>query len=212
MSQPDTKERILDVAEELFARQGFHATSLRAITGAAEVNLAAVNYHFGSKEALLDAVFERRLTPLNRERQARLDAVQAVAATEGRPLRAEEVLRALIEPTLRLYESGPGASSFILLVGRALSGSDELVRQTFLQHMGALFALLLDLLGQALPQLPRNQLFWRLQFALGATGHALRWAGGGLELPGGFTQPPSVEELIDMVVGFSAAGMEAPCP
>ena len=56
MSQPDTKERILDAAERLFAREGFHNTSLRAITGEADVNLAAVNYHFGSKEALLDAV------------------------------------------------------------------------------------------------------------------------------------------------------------
>ncbi|WP_432822935.1 TetR/AcrR family transcriptional regulator [Trichloromonas sp.] len=210
MSQPDTKGRILDVAEELFARQGFHATSLRAITGAAEVNLAAVNYHYGSKEALLDAVFERRLTPLNFERRARLDAVQALAAFEGRPPRAEELLRALIEPTLRLYETGPGAGSFILLVGRALSGSDELVRKIFLQHMGAVFTLLLDLLGQALPQLPKQQLFWRLQFSLGATGHALRWAGGGMELPGGVSPPASVEELIDMVVGFTAAGMEAP--
>jgi AcrR family transcriptional regulator len=210
MSQPDTKERILDVAEELFARQGFHSTSLRTITGAAEVNLAAVNYHFGSKEALLDAVFERRLTPLNRERCARLEAVRARAAAAGRPPRAEEVLRAMIEPTLRLYQSGPGAGSFILLVGRALSGSDDLVRKTFLQHMGGLFRLLLELLTQALPQLPKDLLFWRLQFALGATGHALRWAGGGVELPGGFSPPASIEELIDMVVGFTAAGMEAP--
>ena len=210
MSQPDTKERILDVAEELFARQGFHATSLRAITGAAEVNLAAVNYHFGSKEALLDAVFERRLTPLNRERLTRLEAVRAAAVAAGRPPRTEEVMRAMVEPTLRLYQSGPGAGSFILLVGRALSGSDDLVRQTFLQHMGTLFRLLLELLVLALPQLPKDLLFWRLQFALGATGHALRWAGGGVELPGGFSPPASVEELIDMVVGFTAAGMEAP--
>jgi AcrR family transcriptional regulator len=210
MSQPDTKERILDAAEELFARQGYYATSLRTITGAAEVNLAAVNYHFGSKEVLLDAVFERRLTPLNHERRIRLETVRTAAATAGRPLRTEDLLRALIEPTLRLYESGTGAGSFILLVGRALSGSDDLVRTTFLQHMGALFRLLLELLGQALPQLPKDLLFWRLQFALGATGHALRWAGGGVELPGGFSPPAGVEELIDMVVGFTAAGMEAP--
>jgi len=210
MSQPDTKERILDAAEELFACQGFHGTSLRTITSAAEVNLAAVNYHFGSKEALLDAVFERRLTPLNHDRQTRLEAVRSKAAAAGRPPRTEEVLRAMVEPTLRLYESGPGACAFIRLVGRALSGSDELVRQIFLQHMGAMFRLLLELLEQALPHLPKDLLFWRLQFALGATAHALRWAGGGIELPGGIKPPSSVEELIDMVVGFTAAGMEAP--
>ena len=85
------------------------------------------------------------------------------------------------------------------------------MRQTFLQHMGGMFRLLLELLGRALPTLPKDLLFWRLQFALGATGHALRWAGGGLEVPGGFSPPSNVEDLIDMVVGFVAAGMEAPC-
>ncbi|MEJ2200327.1 MAG: hypothetical protein P8X63_04840, partial [Desulfuromonadaceae bacterium] len=114
------------------------------------------------------------------------------------------------EPTLRLYASGPGAGFFIMLVGRALSGSDELVRQTFLRQMGAMFQLLFELLAQALPRLSRDQLFWRLQFALGATGHALRWAGGGIELPGDFKPPARIEDLIDMVVGFASAGMEAP--
>ncbi|MEJ2200328.1 MAG: TetR family transcriptional regulator, partial [Desulfuromonadaceae bacterium] len=89
MGQPDTKERILDAAEELFARQGFHATSLRAITGGAQVNLAAVNYHFGSKDGLLEAVFSRRLTPLNQERQRRLEAVREAARAAGTPPQAE---------------------------------------------------------------------------------------------------------------------------
>ena len=64
MSQSDTVQRILDAAEVLFAQKGFAETSLRAITSRAGVNLAAVNYHFGSKEALVQAVFERYLTQL----------------------------------------------------------------------------------------------------------------------------------------------------
>ena len=77
MAPDDTKERLLDAAESLFADHGFAATSLRMITSAAGVNLASVNYHYGSKEALIQAVLERRLGPLNRDRLRRLDAIEA---------------------------------------------------------------------------------------------------------------------------------------
>ena len=76
-----TRERILNAAELLFVEQGFEATSLRQITTKAAANLAAVNYHFGSKQALIREVFERRLRVLNAERLAQLDA--AVAAEEA---------------------------------------------------------------------------------------------------------------------------------
>ncbi|MFO7982053.1 MAG: TetR family transcriptional regulator, partial [Desulfuromonadales bacterium] len=99
MSQQDTKERILDAAEGLFAREGFHGTSLRAITTRAAVNLAAVNYHFGSKDTLIEAVFERRLTPLNRLRLQRLDEVKKRAERSGGKPETRDVLAAFIEPT-----------------------------------------------------------------------------------------------------------------
>ena len=70
VSRADTKQKLLDVAEHLFAVRGYHNTSLRMITAAAEVNLAAVNYHFGGKEGLLAAVFSRRLLPLNELRKS----------------------------------------------------------------------------------------------------------------------------------------------
>ena len=79
MAQSDTKTRILDGAEQMFAREGFHNTSLRALTDLAEANLASVNYHFGSKEALLQTVIERRLLPLNIIRQEKIEKILAVA-------------------------------------------------------------------------------------------------------------------------------------
>src|SRR5437867_6100600 len=94
-----SKERILDVAERLFAERGFAATSLRNITAEAAVNLAAVHYHFGSKDELIEAVFARRLGPLNRERLRLLEACRA-AAGGGSPS-VEELLEALIAPALR---------------------------------------------------------------------------------------------------------------
>ena len=173
MRQKDTKERILNAAEELFAQQGYAATSLRAITGLAKVNLAAVNYHFGSKEALLAAVIERRLLPLNRERSARLDAVLDDAARQGRRPDVDATLRAFIEPTLAYGRSGPGAKNFIVLVGRALADPDETARSVFIHHIRPLVIQLRDTLCAALPELSPELIFLRLHFILGSMGHAL---------------------------------------
>src|SRR5512135_1496279 len=111
-----TKTRLLDAAEQLLAERGFAACSLRAVTATAGVNLGAVNYHFRSKEALIQAVFARRLAPLNRERLAALDALEAEAA--GRPVAPEALLHALLGPVLRLGREG---ECVIKLLGRMYS-------------------------------------------------------------------------------------------
>src|SRR5512134_3507154 len=78
--QHETRTRILDAAEELFMLHGFEGTSMRHLTSRAGVNLAAVNYHFGSKHALIEAVFRRRLDPMNAARIAELDRLEKSAA------------------------------------------------------------------------------------------------------------------------------------
>src|ERR1700682_6647964 len=85
-----TKARILDAAEALFMEHGFEATSLRTITAAAGANLAAVNYHFGTKEELFEAVLARRLDPMNQERIDLLDKVEREAG--GKPASCEKIL------------------------------------------------------------------------------------------------------------------------
>jgi len=92
----DTKERILDAAERLFADHGFPATSMRDITQEAGVNLAAVNYHFGSKEALMIAVLDRSTAPVNRARLEQLDALEAAAGDA--PVETEQIVRAFLTP------------------------------------------------------------------------------------------------------------------
>src|SRR5512134_142774 len=96
----DTKTRILDAAEELFMEHGFEATSLRSLTASAGVNLAAVNYHFGSKEELFQAVLTRRLDPMNLERIDLLTALEKAAAP--RPVPCERILGAMLIPPLKL--------------------------------------------------------------------------------------------------------------
>jgi AcrR family transcriptional regulator len=210
MSLSDTKERILDSSEYLFARKGFHNTSLRAITDRAGVNLAAVNYHFGSKEALLDAVFQRRLVPLNKVRRDNLEIVRETARQEGSLPGVEESLRAFIEPTLAFPKSGTGAEDFITLVGRAMSDPNDTVRDVFIRHIAPLFHLLFDILSEALPELSPDILFWRLQFAIGAMGHAICMAGKSYSLPEGVTPVSDVELLTAMLLDFVTTGMERP--
>src|SRR5438876_7809850 len=106
----DTRSRILDVAEELFGELGLGRVSIRNITRKAKVNLAAINYHFGSKEDLITAVFERRVVPVNEARLAALDTVEKSAGK--RIPRLEDILEAFIRPALQssLQRSRGGAA------------------------------------------------------------------------------------------------------
>ena len=123
-----TKARILDAAESLFMEHGFEATSLRLITQAAGVNLAAVNYHFGSKEELFEAVLTRRLDPMNLARLARLDRYEAAVAPT--PLGCERILAALFIPALELArDPARGGANFLRLLGRAYADPAPFIRQ-----------------------------------------------------------------------------------
>lgn len=163
-----TKIKILDTAERLFSLSGYHSTSLRKITGEAKVNLAAVNYHFGSKESLLEAVIERRLTPLNKTRMEMLASVRETARLEKRPPAVRDIMNAFIEPTLRFRESGQGAAHFTALLGRAMVEPDDTVKKRFLKLMNPFIEMMLDSLGRAKPNLPKDVLVKRFHFAIGS--------------------------------------------
>src|SRR5271166_5893361 len=125
-----TKTRLLDTAERLFAQHGIEATSLRIITREAGVNLAAVNYHFQSKEALLHAVIARRLEPVNQRRLAMLDACEATAGNG--PLPPHQVLDALLRPVLEMLSSP--AKEFAPMMSRIFMESSDLTEKVFQIH------------------------------------------------------------------------------
>jgi AcrR family transcriptional regulator len=209
MSRQGTKERILDAAELLFAREGYHSTSLRALTAEAGVNLAAVNYHFGSKEALLGAVFERRLQPLNRSRMEQLQALRERRGGNRRPA-AEAILRAFIEPVVEYRSSGAGARDFSTLIGRAMAEPDSTARTIFMEQMKPVFLLTFELLCQSLPRLSRREVFSRLQFAIGAVNRCMCLSESSPLLPRGITPPREADEILALLIPFVTAGMEAP--
>lgn len=212
MNQPElpgTKQRILDAAERLFAERGFAATSLRSITAAAGVNLAAVNYHFRSKEALLEAVFARRLAPLNQKRLELLDACEARAGQGRLPL--EAVIEAFFAPVLRLGgELAQGGRYFQRLMGRMYAEPGEHVGSILKGQFAAVAARFTQALRRALPKLPPVELMWRIHFMIGAMAHTLAGVHYLEVFSGGLCDPSDVEGTIRRLGAFLAAGLKAP--
>lgn len=209
---PSTKTQILDVAERLFAEQGFAATSLRALTAAAGVNLAAVNYHFGSKEALLVAVFERRLRPLNERRIAGIDEVVAAARAHGGTPRLEDLLATMFRPMFEMSREPGGEACSKLCARIHLEAEAEVLETLFLSQFTAVRDRLMPALCDALPELGQDEILWRLHFAIGAFAHTLQstlrmtWLARGRPIE----QDPDL--LLERLIAFCAAGMRAATP
>ncbi|SPC10224.1 TetR/AcrR family transcriptional regulator [Cupriavidus taiwanensis] len=166
-SAGDTKARILDATEKLFTEVGYEATSLRQVTSRAIVNLAAVNYHFRSKDIMMHAVLSRRLDPLNARRLALLDACEA--RWPGHAIRCEHVMGALFVPALQMArDPAVGGPSFLRLLGRVYSDTSPFIQQYLLEHYAPVYGRFFDAFARAIPALPRHELGWRLQFALKA--------------------------------------------
>jgi AcrR family transcriptional regulator len=162
-----TRERILDAAERLFAERGFAGTSLRDITSAARVNLAAVNYHFGSKDELFLAVVVRRLEPVNRRRLELLDEAERRAD----PPRLEDVVRAFVEPVVEARDDGGGMGPLPKLMARVVGEPGGWAEKILPLIFGTLAARFLAVLERALPGVPRSDLLWGLVFSAGVLSH-----------------------------------------
>jgi AcrR family transcriptional regulator len=208
-NQADTKQRILDAAEFLFAQNGYRGTSLREITGRAAVNLAAVNYHFGSKKTLVEEVIKRRLLPLNSVRKKRLEEVQTAADRKGKQPVIKDVLSAFIEPTLKFRESNPGAEHFFTFIGRSFTDPDNTVRDVFVRYIKPLFALLHETACKSLPYHSSDILFWRLHFTLGALFHTMHICGHINAEFMSMNTKMDADSLLDLMVPYVTAGMKA---
>jgi AcrR family transcriptional regulator len=208
--QSDTKTRILDEAEKLFAQNGFKNTSISLLARKARVNQAAVNYHFGSKGALVEQVIRRRISPIDRQRMANLQTIKETAILQGHQPAIEDLLQAYIEPAFILTETSPGEKWFLVIAGRAFSEPDETIRNVFIRHFEPAFLLLVALMKEALPGLSDAVLRWRLHFVLGALSHAMRLCGSHRLTVASAPPPDTTETVVKHLVAFLATGMDAP--
>lgn len=207
---PDTKDRILDAAEELFADNGITGTSLRVVTRTAGVNLAAIHYHFGSKERLCQEVFARRIGPVNRERLRRLDEVEAT--TTAAPT-VEAVVRAFLDPVLQLKRDLQSRQEILLrLIGRFYTEPAELVQAIVREQFETTGRRFVGALVQALPHVPPKVVYERFQYMVAILSH-LHTSLADIEvLPEYGGARPADEVVFDRLCAFVIGGLCAPHP
>lgn len=206
-----TKDKILDAAETLFAEHGFEGTSLREITALASVNLAAINYHFRSKDALIRAVYGRRIGAVNERRLTMLDAFEAEAAGGVLPLNA--VLQAFYAPVFEvLRDLGPKAQCLGLLMGRIYVEPSETVHEILREQITQIAQRFVSAFHRALPHLPIIELIWRVNFCVGVLSHSLAGTRQLQVVSGGQCDPSDMSGMLERVISFVGAGLRAPLP
>ncbi len=196
-NQPtDTRDKILDAAESLFVERGFSATSLRAIADRAGVNLAATNYHFGSKMGLLAEVFHRHTAPINEQRLANLEQLEM----SGEAPTTRAILEAFFKPFVEgdIYTTAPA------VLGWIYSEPESVTRPVFEQEFIAVLVRFQNALAEVLPQLEPAELKWRFHFMIGSMIHLLK-----LHAPLG-SEPSlsSFEDGLERLINYSIAGLE----
>lgn len=212
----DTPCRILDAAERLLMERGYEGTSMRMIAAAAGVNLAAANYHFGSKEGLVEAVFRRRLGWLNAERLRLLDEMESRAG--DKPLRPSQILEAFFGTLFDIGENDAlGGMTFLRLVGRAMTEPSDFIHRFFAGEYEAVVARYKHAFGRALPEVPEDEVAWRFHFMLGAMSYAISGLDalaivGGYDLQHEEDDTQAARHLRARLMPFLLGGLRAPLP
>jgi len=203
-----TKDKILDAAEQFFASKGFNGTSLREITSQAEVNLAAVNYHFGSKKELIKAVMSRYMNELAPKLESSLIALCENDKTPN----LEEVFTAFVEPLLCLNVfKENGTSIFLQLLGRGYTDSQGFLRWFLTTQYPNVITYFTDAVKKAYPELSAEEMFWRLHFTMGTVVFTMSSSDALMDIAqSDFDKNIDISGVIKQVIPYVAAGVAAP--
>jgi AcrR family transcriptional regulator len=193
LSVTETRLRILDAAQSLFAAHGFEATSMRMITTTASVNLAAVNYHFGSKDVLVQEVLLRGLRPLNALRM--------------------QALECFFSGSLALAAQSEQGREFMRLLGRTFTEPSAVVRECLATEYAPVIGRYRDALSRALPAVPVEDIVWRLHFMFGAMSYAVSGIDT-LQVMTGvqIDEPDAMARMVPRLMSFLLGGLRAPLP
>jgi len=197
----DTKTRILDAAEALFADKGFEATSLRDITSTARVNLAAVNYHFHSKDGLIDAVIARRMQPITKKRLELLDAA-------GPNPSIDQVVEAFLVPVAAAAEGK--MLHLAQMFGRMLATPDQFRERIVSKHLEKSMIRFREAFARAVPHLSERERNWRFHFMAGVLSHVMVFAHILPELSGGLCDLSEPRQVANLMKTFLVGGYQAP--
>ena len=204
MKEHNTKEKIMDSAKYLFATKGLKETSVRDITSHAGVHLAAVNYHFQTKDGLLKELIDRRMTSLNRRRIELLDLYVKRYGKDSVPI--ESTLYALIAPEIDMYFEDP---DFLRITGQIASHPDEEIYTIFVANYERVFKRFIEVLSISLPHLSSEDLMWRMHFLTGSMIHTWTSHEGLTSLSGGLCRLDDKQEIVNKLIAFSSAGLRA---
>ncbi|MBW8811533.1 MAG: TetR family transcriptional regulator, partial [Lysobacter sp.] len=193
----------LGAAEELFAQFGFTGTSLRQVTSRADVNIAAVNYHFGSKENLVNEVFRRRMDEMTEQRMSALKA-----AVQAHPGELEPILAAFVQPALALAQDRNGGGAFVRVIARAYAEKNDSLRKFLSDHYGHVLREFAKAIAVAVPGLSKEELYWRLDFLAGSLTYAMADFGL-IKRPAGVTEAAHRERAARELIRFAAAGFKS---
>ena len=206
----ETKERILCAAQSLFAQRGFEAVSLREITAEAEANVAAVNYHFGGKDALIDAVIVRHMMPVMTERMKLLAVAQQRADDSSGVIPVVETLDAFMRPFLMVMnESGENKALFAKFCGRIMSDVGSNLPAEAVEQFSMMVQKFTQALSQALPHVGQQELMWRLHFSFGVMAHTLMHGERLVEVTKGACGEPDFETTLKRMIDYCIGGLEA---
>jgi AcrR family transcriptional regulator len=210
----DVRERILNAAERLFMQHGFDGSSIRMVTNEAGVNLAAANYHFGSKEALMQEVLRRRLGGLNQERLRRLDEEEVKAG--GKPLKPSVIVDCFFGTLLRVAsDHKAGGETFLRLLGRTYTEPSAFIRTLMSSEYADVLDRYKEALFRSLPDVPKAEIVWRFHFMLGATSYAIAGTDS-LHLVTDWQVVEGAEHqdenLLPRLMSFLLGGLRAPLP
>lgn len=198
----NTKERIIHAAEDLFAQHGFAGTSLRQVTSRADVNIAAVNYHFGSKENLVHEVFKHRMDEMSEKRLSQLSKV-----LERDPKDLEAILLAFIQPALALTLDRHGGS-FVRVLARAYAEKNDGLRNFLSENYGQVLRAFAQAIAQCLPNLSKEDLYWRMDFMAGSLTYAMADFGL-IKRQSGVSEKTHCEKAAQQLIKFAQAGLKA---
>jgi len=198
-----TKEKILTATEHLLAEHGFEAVSLRDITNTADVNVAAVNYHFGSKEKLFEEVQCQYINAINEQRIVLLEEMTA----GGKVIGIREILDAFMRPFLMMVtQSEMKEQMFFKLMGRCVSDQHGNVPDAAMPLLEKMAEAFTSAMVKALPSLPMDQLLWRLHYTFGVMAHTLIYADTLKKLTNGACSEPDMEKQLQWMLDFCHAG------